>query len=154
YSLGWTYVRMGNRTAALHQYEVLRKFDEQKAKQLYKQIPPEVNVQPQTKQTKNVALGTEGAAQAEKAEALKVPLQLNPPRGYFTIGSTKDEVIAVQGTPDKSSETIFRYGSSRVDFQNGQVVSWKNKVPELKAKLIPSPTTTVKPYFTIGSTKD
>jgi len=32
---------------------------------------------------------------------------------------------------------MFRYGSSRVDFQNDRVVSWKNKVPALKVQLRP-----------------
>jgi len=154
YNLGWTYVRMGNSAAASKQYEALRKLDKRKAKQLSELIFPEMNVQPHPKETKSVAPGTEVATQSEKAETLKAPVPLKPPSGYFTIGSTKDEVIAVQGTPDKFSETTFRYGSSRVGFQNGRVVSWKNKVPALKAKLIPAPQTTAKPYFTVGSTKD
>ncbi len=154
YSLGWTYVRMGNSAAASKQYEALRKLDKRKAQQLSELIFPEMNVQPHTKETKSAAPGTEMATQSEKARTLKAPVPPKPPSGYFTIGSTKDEVIAVQGTPDKFSETTFRYGSSRVGFQNGRVVSWKNKVPALKAKLIPAPQTTAKPYFTVGSTKD
>ncbi len=70
-------------------------------------------------------------------KAKLIPSPQTTAKPYFTLGSTKDEVIAVQGTPDEFSETMFRYGSSRVDFQNGRVVSWKNKVPELKAHLRP-----------------
>lgn len=33
-------------------------------------------------------------------------------RGYFTVGSTEDEVLAVQGTPDEFSDTKFGYGLS------------------------------------------
>src|SRR5262249_32298054 len=67
---------------------------------------------------------------------------------------TKEEVLAVQGTPDKVFATMLRYGTSRVDFEQGRVVSWKSKEPELKAKLLPASPTTAKSYFTLGSTKD
>ena len=46
-------------------------------------------------------------------------------RSYFTVGSSKDEVLAVQGTPDNFSDTIFGYGMSEVFFRDGRVASWK-----------------------------
>lgn len=43
----------------------------------------------------------------------------------FAVGSTKSEVIAVQGTPSLFSDSEFGYGDSQVYFQNNRVVSWK-----------------------------
>ena len=55
---------------------------------------------------------------------------------YFTKGSTRDEVIASQGTPDQYSDQIFKYGQSSVSFESGRVVSWYESVASpLKARL-------------------
>jgi curved DNA-binding protein CbpA len=45
---------------------------------------------------------------------------------YFSVGSTKNDVLVVQGTPTSFSESRFGYGASEVYFQNNRVVSWKN----------------------------
>ncbi len=45
---------------------------------------------------------------------------------YFTVGSTKDEVLAIQGTPNSLSENRFKYGTSYVYFKNGGVTHWDN----------------------------
>ena len=57
---------------------------------------------------------------------LAVSLEPNNPTSskYFTLGSSRDEVIAAQGTPNQYSERIFKYGYSTVSFENGLVVSW------------------------------
>ena len=56
-------------------------------------------------------------------------------RGYFTIGSTIDEVLTVQGTPDgyrigtpddSDKGRTFRYDLSKVYFRNGHVAEWDN----------------------------
>ena len=44
----------------------------------------------------------------------------------FTVGSTKDEVLVVEGTPTAFSQDRFDYGSSVVYFRDGRVVAWKN----------------------------
>jgi hypothetical protein len=44
---------------------------------------------------------------------------------YFTVGSTKDDVIRVQGTPKKMTDRIFTYGLSEVYFRNGRVEAWR-----------------------------
>ena len=43
----------------------------------------------------------------------------------FGVGSSKSDVIAVQGTPMLFSDREFGYGGSIVFFQNDRVVSWK-----------------------------
>jgi hypothetical protein len=44
----------------------------------------------------------------------------------FGIGSSKDVVIAVQGTPSLFSENVFGYGGSRVYFLNNRVTNLKS----------------------------
>ena len=76
--------------------------------------------------------------------------------GYFTIGSTKDEVLAVQGTPTKVAEYEWDYGLSEVHFRSGRVSSWRvYPGSPLLAKMLPSSSVLhSRDYFTIGSTKD
>ena len=75
--------------------------------------------------------------------------------GYFTVGSTKDEVLAVQGTPTKLDYYEWGYGLSTVQFRNDRVVSWTiYGVNPLRAKMIPSSAVSNAGYFTVGSTKD
>ena len=76
-------------------------------------------------------------------------------RTYFTVGSTKDEVLAVQGTPNEFTETVFSYPyGSEVYFANGRVTSWKIVASPLKAKLLPTAAAENRGFFTVGSTKD
>ena len=76
--------------------------------------------------------------------------------GHFTIGSTKDEVLAVQGTPSQPGSSEWRYGASTVKFENDRVASWTEYAGfPLRARLVPAPGTQVAAgYFTIGSTRD
>jgi intein-encoded DNA endonuclease-like protein len=45
---------------------------------------------------------------------------------YFTLGSTTDDVLAIQGTPTLISGNRWSYGFSYVDFEAGRVVRWYN----------------------------
>jgi hypothetical protein len=51
---------------------------------------------------------------------------VDPNLQAFGMGSTKNVVIVVQGTPTTFSPTIFGYGKSEVYFQDGRVVGWKS----------------------------
>jgi len=77
-------------------------------------------------------------------------------KGYFTVGSTRDEVLAVQGTPSEFSDRVWRYGSSSVLFSDDRVAGWDVEPDSpLKVQMLPSrPVRTTKGYFTVGSTKD
>ena len=61
-------------------------------------------------------------------------------QNYYTIGSTKDEVLSIQGTPTSldfmgSSERWY-YGSTYVSFENGKVESWSDSSGrKLKVKM-------------------
>jgi hypothetical protein len=66
----------------------------------------------------------------EPSSPLRVKLwpdaAVDPNLQAFGVGSTKNEVIVVQGTPTTFSPTIFGYGKSEVYFQYGHVVGWKS----------------------------
>jgi hypothetical protein len=53
-----------------------------------------------------------------------------PNENSFSIGSTKDEVLAVQGTPTAVQKSMFidewSYGISSVEFEHGRVKSYRN----------------------------
>jgi curved DNA-binding protein CbpA len=51
---------------------------------------------------------------------------VDPGLDFFTIGDSKDVVLAVQGTPTAFSADKFEYGGSAVYFQDNLVVSWKS----------------------------
>lgn len=44
----------------------------------------------------------------------------------FTVGSTKAEVRALEGTPLVETNTLWDYGLSKVHFRDDRVVSWEN----------------------------
>ena len=79
---------------------------------------------------------------------------------YFTVGSTKDEVLAAQGTPTSFSETQWTYGLSHVSFRNGRVTNWNvSPVNSLRVRMVPgnradADAARARGYFTVGSTKD
>lgn len=49
----------------------------------------------------------------------------HPVAQYFTKGSTKAEVRAIQGTPLRENQTAWDYGLSRVYFEGDKVVDWQ-----------------------------
>ncbi len=50
---------------------------------------------------------------------------VDPDLDSFGVGSSKNVVLVVQGTPTYFTANIFGYGGSEVYFQNGRVASWK-----------------------------
>jgi len=59
---------------------------------------------------------------------------VDPDLGYFAAGSTKDEVLVVQGTPTAFTDDTFEYGGSEVYFRNNRVVSWKDNAGSIPLK--------------------
>ena len=58
---------------------------------------------------------------------------------YFTVGSTKDEVLVAQGTPNRFTDTRWEYGiTSWVRFQDDRVIDWNDTdYDKLNARLEP-----------------
>ena len=79
----------------------------------------------------------------------------------FTLGSHKDDVLRVQGTPDSISryDTIgkmtWQYGASSVELstRTNEVLEWTNR-GDLRVHLAPGPNTTTASHFRLGSHKD
>ena len=72
---------------------------------------------------------------------------------HFGLGSSKAEVIAVQGKPDQFSESLFKYGSSTVQFRNDHVVGWREGIPALKLRTGPDAAFGKSDVFSVGSTR-
>jgi hypothetical protein len=53
----------------------------------------------------------------------------------FAVGSSKSDVIALQGTPTLFSDNEFGYGGSVVFFQNDHVVSWKEDPASVRLRV-------------------
>jgi len=80
---------------------------------------------------------------------------------YFTVGSSKDEVLQAQGNPtginkyEEMGEEVWSYGFSTVTFKNGRVSEYSNTGRNLKAKMTTSnKSQSNTEYFTVGSSKD
>jgi outer membrane protein assembly factor BamE (lipoprotein component of BamABCDE complex) len=79
---------------------------------------------------------------------------------YFTIGSTKDEVLQVQGSPtsvhkyESWGEEVWDYSYSTITFRRGRVKEYSNQAYNLKVKVAASVQRRNGSRFTIGSTKE
>ena len=80
----------------------------------------------------------------------------------WTLGSTEDEVLQVEGKPtnivEYSGSEVWHYGGSRVRFsyrdRASRVVSWRNQSGDLQIEMKPAPGTRKVTSWTEGSTKD
>jgi hypothetical protein len=91
-------------------------------------------------------------------------VRLDPPtlpRGeippFFTLGSTPNEVLLVQGTPTRIDVQSWFYGFSEIRFKNGRVANYDNYFGNLRVRILPSDSyrsTSPGDYFTVGSSTD
>ena len=84
--------------------------------------------------------GGEGI-EAEAATPRSSPPDRSAPpdqaNSYFTVGSTKDDVLVVQGTPTRFSERVWEYGHARVYFEADRVTRWEEwRGSPLKARYV------------------
>lgn len=68
----------------------------------------------------DTTLAAAGAAQAPGNEAAAK---------RFGVGSTKEQVRAIQGEPTRETRAAWWYGRAVVRFQNGRVVGWEDPPP-------------------------
>jgi len=121
-------------------YPVERPAEKQKVKKI-EPSPPVTKALDQKKTTPPISKPTEHTKTAP-------PII---PADSFTLGSTKDDVLAVQGKPDQDLTKQFRYGTSYVYFSRGRVTGWNSESPPLKVKIKASYSTS-KTVLDIGST--
>ena len=77
-----------------------------------------------------------------------------PAKEFFTVGSTKEEVMAIHGEPTRFADYFLAYGSSRVELLGGKVNNWTEGDVKLKARFWTATNTPAKEFFTVGSTKE
>jgi hypothetical protein len=76
---------------------------------------------------------------------------------FITLGSTKNDVLLVQGTPTRVEANKWFYGFSEIRFKNEVVDEYDNYFENLNIRLLPStPSLSAlqKGFFTVGSTAD
>ncbi|MDD5149337.1 MAG: hypothetical protein PHC28_02500 [Flavobacterium sp.] len=76
--------------------------------------------------------------------AILISLTVNAQKktsSYYSLGSTEDEVLKIQGQPTSISKignsTTYFYSYSYVSFENGKVESYNNSAHNLKIKIKP-----------------
>jgi len=95
--------------------------------------------------------------QAASQQPVKAPPASRTIHSYITVGSTKDEVIALQGTPTEASDDKLVYGKSELYLKDDAVIGWRidPDASTMRVKLWPSsPVDTEPGYFAVGSTRD
>ncbi len=74
---------------------------------------------------------------------------------FFKPGSTKDEVLSVQGSPDRVDGDTWFYGRDRVTFRQDRVASYSNDGGRLRVRILPETLSTLAAdHFSPGATKD
>lgn len=79
---------------------------------------------------------------------------------YWGLGSTKDEVFAVQGTPSRvvtyeySQKELLYYGNSTIELTENRVTGYRNLTNNLRVQTLPAGQTSNKPYWTMNSMRD
>ncbi len=80
--------------------------------------------------------GGRAQARPNPVASLVVYPDEDPRVPYFTVGSTKNDVVRIQGAPSSIAGEVFHYGLSEVTFQYGRVQSWhEDPGSPLKARL-------------------
>lgn len=76
---------------------------------------------------------------------------------FFTLGSNKNDILLVQGTPTRVEANKWYYGFSEIRFKNGRVEEYDNYFGDLNVRLLPSrssPPALRRGPFTLGATMD
>ena len=73
--------------------------------------------------------------------AQEAPPRMAGPTGdtpaFFTLGSTKQQVRAIQGNPSTAGNNLWFYGDSLVRFEDGKVVEYSNVAGGLRIEMKP-----------------
>jgi hypothetical protein len=126
-------------------------------------IPPSISSEEKNLDTENLnSLDSNALTDAlpetpPPAPAPSAPLlqSAEPAMSYFTIGSTAQEVLLVQGTPSRIHGQTWTYGLSDIQFKNGQVWQYNNFDGSLRVLMLPNTAANQAPAcITIGSTQD
>lgn len=79
---------------------------------------------------------------------------------YWGLGSTKEQVFAVQGTPsrvvkyDFSKKELIYFGDSTIELTNNRVTGYRNLGDNLRVQTLPAARTSNLPYWTMNSSRE
>jgi hypothetical protein len=90
------------------------------------------------KQSDGSKISENRSPSAKEAQPQSPKAESSP--GYFTIGSTEEEVLEVMGDPTSLSDIgsnvkVYHYDGSSIDFRNGRVKSYYNGGKNLKVRV-------------------
>ncbi len=89
-----------------------------------------------------------------ESDAQQAPKTLPGDGRTFTIGSSREQVLEIQGSPTRISHDAWYYGKSKVYFANGAVIRWKNDPDNpLQVDLTASIPSSQLTSISVGSTK-
>jgi len=126
--------------------QIAESSQEEKTRAAYRlTLPPPRN--PDSRQPEKAGAATNQAPSAPRHVLLP----------YLTVGSTKAEVLAQQGTPTASTEDKLVYGKSELYLKNGVVTGWRIDPVSSPIRVKLWPEAAVDPgldFFSYGSSKD
>lgn len=79
-----------------------------------------------------------------------------PDPSAFALGATPEEVLAVQGVPDRMRGQTWIYGLSDLSFKDGRLARFNNFGGELRVRMTPinESSAPMERWFTLGATTD
>ncbi len=94
-----------------------------------------------------------------RARSTQTPTKANS--SYWSLGTTKEQVFAIQGTPsrvsryDYSSRELLYYGNSTIDLTDNKVTGFNDLDNNLQVRVDPVPGSgTDQPFWTLNSPRD
>ena len=118
--------------------------------------PPIEDVKVRTAEALFGAASLDGAlSDPQPASSLRAQVAPIDTTRAFTVGSTRDDVLAVEGRPDRETASLMQYGTASIALRNGRVVTWQDKSGVLlRGRREPTPADPILDSFTVGSTRD
>jgi hypothetical protein len=151
----WTALRPGHSAIGQTPSERRRVFLEELAQEL-KKLDPRSST-PEADAPAQFASHAGIKSQNQRAASHQVPSETIKLKPYITVGSTRDEVLALRGTPTSSTPDKLVYGNSELYLKDNAVAGWRIDpvTSPIRVKLWPqSPVDPDTKYFSVDSSKD
>jgi hypothetical protein len=122
-----------NKPAATHVIKSYLTIGSTREEVLEQQGPPTASSEDKLVYGKSELYLKDGSVVGWRIDSVSSPIRVklwphssvNPDLKSYTIGSSKDEVLVIQGTPTAFTEDTFEYGRSIVYFHDNRVTRWK-----------------------------
>ena len=122
-----------NKPAAAHVIKSYLTIGSTREEVLEQQGPPTASSEDKLVYGKSELYLKDGSVVGWRIDSVSSPIRVklwphssvNPDLKSYTIGSSKDEVLVIQGTPTAFTDETFEYGRSIVYFHDNRVTHWK-----------------------------